>query len=350
MNVKDKVKKAWRPLVGVGVTVVLILWSAGVLREKVPPGTVAVDVGMPVAPDAARYRVAVEAFAPRLDVVGTVASSEMVHLGARLGAYVKNVSVSAGQHVKQGDVLLTLDDREIQEQVLAAEAQLQQAESEYKRAQQLFDKQAATDQALTAAEAAFHSAQAHAERARVMRTYAVITAPIDGIVTDRRVEVGDLANPGQVLLSVYDPDRMRLEAPVPVRLVEKLALDQSVTVELDRPGGSFTGRVAQIVSEIDPASRTQLVKVRIESGAARILPGTFGRLWVPDEPRDAILVPGSAIYRVGQLEMVQVVRDGRAIRRAVQTGARLEDRIEVVSGLAAGDEILLQPVQTSTAR
>jgi RND family efflux transporter MFP subunit len=165
------------------------------------------------------------------------------------------------------------------------------------------------------------------------------------MVTDRRVEIGDLANPGQVLLQVYDPENMRMEVPVPVRLIETLSLGQTVAIELDRPKGPFNGRVEEIVMEIDPLSRTQQVKVRIDAPGGRVLPGTFGRIWVRDEPHAAILVPPESVVRIGQLEMVGVVQDQRVIRRLVKTGPRYGQQIEILSGLKEGEEILLTPAK-----
>ena len=231
------------------------------------------------------FTVKPESIAPRVDVVGTVASDVKVNLSARIPAYVKEVFVSAGSPVKKGQELITLDDREIQEQVTAAEAQFKQAETEFNRARQLFDNKATTEQALTAAQSMFTAARAQWDRSKVMLTYAQITSPMDGIVTDRRIEPGDLANPGQVLLAIYDPTNMQLEAPVPVRLLAKLPIGQAVEVTLDRPATNFQGRVRQIVSEIDPLSRTQLVKVHIEGTSSDVMPGTFGRLWVADDAR-----------------------------------------------------------------
>ena len=178
-----------------------------------------------------------------------------------------------------------------------------------------------------------------------MLTYAQVESPIAGIVTERRIEAGDLANPGMLLLAVYDPLRMRLEAPVPVRLVDRLALGQEVEVALDRPARVFRGTVAEIVSEVDAATRTQLVKVHLDGVEGDVLPGTFGRLWVEAEPREAIFVPAAAVVRIGQLAFVQVVRDGRAFRRLVKTGPAQGDRIEILSGLRTGDVVLAQPIQ-----
>jgi len=342
-------KRTWgriaKPLLGVAVLVVLILWSVGVFRTRTPAGHLDYRPGLPVPPNAEQLTVKLESIAPRVDVVGTVASDVKVNLSARMPAYVKEVFVSAGSPVKKGQELVTLDDREIQEQVTAAEAQFKQAEAELNRTRQLFDNKATTEQALTAAQSMFTSARAQWERSKVMLTYARITSPMDGVVTERHVEPGDLANPGQLLLAIYDPANMQLEAPVPVRLLAKLPVGQEVEVTLDRPATNFQGRVRQIVSEIDPLSRTQLVKIHLEGTGADVLPGTFGRLWVADDARQTIVIPASAVYSVGQIELVQIVKDGRAIRRAVRTGQKHGASVEVLSGLDAGDALLVKPVQ-----
>lgn len=343
-RIQATLKTFWKPIAGVLGLAVAIMYSSGSCHAKMKPGTLACEPGIPLPSGAETFTVKLENIAPQIDVIGTAASEEQIHLSARIPAYVKEVFVSAGSVVKKGETLVTLDSREIAEQMAAAEAQLKQAETEYQRAKQLLESKATTDQAFTTAESAYNGAKAQMERVRVMMSYAQINSPIDGIVTDRRIEVGDLANPGQVLLTVYDSQRMRLEAPVPVRLVDKLALNQEVEVKLERPARIFKGRVSQIVSEIDPMSRTQLVKIQLDDTTGDVLPGTFGRLFVDDAARDAILVPASAVYRAGQLEMVQIVENGRALRRLVKSGPASGDKVEILSGLKSGERVLVKPV------
>jgi len=344
LNILSRIKSYGRAIAGIGGLAVIVAWSGGACGRKVAPGVV--DSEGPAVPAGAEIiKVVREPIPARLFVVGNVDSEEKIHLSARIPAYINEVNVASGDEVKKGQVLVTLDDREIREQLTAAEAQFKQAETEFQRTKQLFEKNATTDQALTAAESMFNSARAQVERVKVMLTYAQITSPIDGIVTERRIEAGDLANPGQVLLTVYDPRRMRLEAAVPVRLLDRLSLNQDVEVALERPAETLKGRISEIVSEVDPASRTQMVKIRLDSGDRVVLPGTFGRLWVDGEPHDGVRVPASAVYRVGQVELVQVVSGGRIVRRAVKTGAAAGDRVEILSGLAGGEEILAQPVK-----
>lgn len=337
-------KKYTKLLVGILGLAIVIAWSGGFLSKKVRPGVLEDQAGVAVPAGAATVAVKAETAPVRVEVVGTTASEEKINLSARIPAYVGEVLASAGDRVKKGQKLIVLDDRDIRQQLAGAEAQLNQAKSEYERAKQLFEKEATTQQALTAAESMYAGARAQVEQVKVMLTYAQVESPIDGIVTERRIQAGDLANPGMLLLAVYDPLRMRLEAPVPVRLVDRLALGQEVEVSLERPARVLKGQVAEIVSEVDAASRTQLVKVHLDGVEGDVLPGTFGRLWVDAESRAAVFVPASAVRQIGQLAFVQIVRDGRAIRRLVKTGPVHGDRIEILSGLRAGEVILVNPI------
>ncbi len=320
----------------------LVSLAAGCGRNKIEPAAVEREAGRPIPAGAQVVTLALERTPTRVDVVGTATAAERVKIAARLQAEVREVHASAGQRVEKDATLLVLDDREIKEQLSAAEAQLQQADAEYKRTRQLFEARSASEQELTAAESAFRSARAQVERVRVLLSYAVITAPLSGVVIERHVEVGDLTAPGQELMALYDPSRMRIEAAVPVRLVPYLALGKSVAVALSHPAVTLTGVVAEIVGEIDPRSRSQIVRVNLERPEQDLLPGAFGRLWVETEPRDALFAPVAAIRRVGQLETVGVVNGDRVVDRLVRTGPVVGDRVEILSGLNAGDAIVVE--------
>ena len=326
--------KAWSP-----VALALLAIGCG---GKIEPGRAPHEPGRPAPADTAVVTMAVEQAAARVDVVGSVTAAERVKIAARLQAEVREVRASAGQRVAKDEVLLVLDDREIREQLSAAEALLRQAEAEYKRTRQLFEARSASEQELTAAESAFHSARAQMDRVRVLQSYTQITAPLSGVLIERHVEVGDLTSPGQELMALYDPARMRLEAAVPVRLIPHLALGAEVPVELEHPAVTLTGVVAEIVGEIDPRSRSQVVRVNLDRPGADLLPGAFGRLRVATAPRPALYAPAAAVRRVGQLETVGLVRDGRVIDRLVRTAPAPDGRVELLSGVVDGDVILAE--------
>lgn len=344
MNWKRWTGMLWKPVAGLVGLAALVVWSVGALETKVEPGRVEHQPGIALPAGVKPVAARVAETAARVELAGTVASEQAINLGARLAAHVRDVHVSAGDAVTNGQLLVVLDDRELREQLVAAESQYRQAAAEFERATQLFGKAAATEQSRMAAEAGHEAAKARLQQAKVMLGHTRIVSPIDGVVTERRIEAGDLASPGQTLLTVYDTRRMRLEIPVPVRLVSRFSMGQEVDLRLEGAAGPVKGVVQEIVGEVDPLTRTRKVKVGITDRALRLLPGGYGVAWVEGEVRRAVWVPASAVYRLGQQELVQVVAGDRAIRRAVKTGAARDGEVEILSGLDDGESVLPEPV------
>lgn len=338
-------KQTWKLWVGIVGLIVIVVWTSGALRSRTVPGKVEHVPGFALPPDAATVSVISAQIPANVEIVGTVQSERKIHLSSRISAYIKDVLVSAGKPVKEGDLLVELDQREISEQLTAAEAQLEQAKTAFQRAKRLLEANSTTLQSFEAAESAHKAAAANVDGTKVMLSYTQIISPLDGVVTDRRIEIGDLANPGQVLLSVYDPSRLRLEAWVPARLVKHFTSGRTVQVVLDHPQQELAGKVAEIVGELDPATRSQLVKIQLEGAPQDVLPGAYGHVRMETDRHSAILLPASAVYRIGQLEYVQVVRGDRVIRRLVKTGGALGSRVEILSGAVVGENVLLNPVQ-----
>ena len=319
-----------------------MIWAGGFLSNKIKPGVVDHEPGVPLPDGGAIHSVVAERIRPQIDVTGTVVSERNIQLSARINGYVEEVLISAGEAVTNGQSLIVLDSREVVEEYIAAEAQFQEAELAFERTTQLRASDSATEQDLDSARARFTASRARLDQVEVMRSYAHITSPIDGVVADRRIEAGDLAVPGTVLLTVYDPHNMRLEVPVPIRLVDNVALDQEMDVLMDYPSRTVKGVVTEILGEIDPSSRTRTVKVHLPDDT-QALPGTFGRLRVSHQTRAALLIPAAAVQRTGQLESVGLVRDDRVLRRLVKTIPGPGQNREVLSGLQAGDAVLLPP-------
>jgi len=340
---KNFFARSWKVLAGIAGMAILLIWTTGMLRQRVEPGVLNYRPGMPVPEDAERIDVRLQPIPTRIDVMGTVTSDDNIRLSARISSYVSEVHAAAGHAVTNQQVLIRLDDREMKQQLGAAKAHLRQAVTELERTRILFSSDAATRQQMIAAESAEQASRARVDEINVLLTYSEIRSPINGIITDRSVEPGMLVQPGQALLSVYNHLSMRLDVPVPVRMISQLELQQAVTVQLESPKRTVTGRISEIVSEIDTSSRTRLVKVRMDATDSEMIPGSFGRLSIEQPPHDGYLVPSSSVYNVGQLEMVQVISDDRVIRRLVKTGPAMDGQVELLSGVRDGDNILSQP-------
>lgn len=351
----------WRSLLlGVGFTgvvVLLLLWLAGFFEVKIGPGHAeAAAAERPVG--AARLVEARLVKMPAIETaVGTVRAVHETALAAKILAKVETVNVQAGQRVARGDVLLQLDDEDLEARarqaaaaVEAAEARLEQARFEHERVKALFERGNETRLELDRRETALRAAQAELEQARqALRetetnvAYAVIRSPIDGVVIDKQVEAGDTATPGQVLLTLYDPDRMQLVASVRESLTQRLEVGQQIAVRIDALHRTCDGTISEIVPEAESASRTFQVKVTGPCPPG-VYSGMFGRLLIPLDAEDVLLIPRAAVRKVGQLDVVEVAagEQGGALtlrRRSVQLGRSFDDDVEVLAGLRPGERV-----------
>lgn len=313
--------------------------TAGIFRSRMAPDILDTQPGIPLPDHGHVKTVQYEDITDHVHLSGTVQSEREINLSARIPAHVQAVHVSAGDRVPEGERLLSLDERELREELAAAQAALQQAESAFERSKRLLESNATTPQAHEAAESQYRAAQAQAERVNVMLTYTRIMAPIDGVVADRFVEVGDLAAIGQPLLTLFDPSRLRIEVPVPASLIKHFPVDADFTVTLDQKNMEYTGTVTESVSAYDPVTRTRRVKLQLADTDEHLLPGMYGSVTVPTGEVRTILLPSHAIKRIGQLESVMIVVEDRLQRRLVRTGPTDQGRIRILSGLNDGDKI-----------
>lgn len=349
-------RKTAAALAGAAVVVLLMLYLVGLFHHKVP----AQSPAPAFEPAAGTRLIKVAAVTiPALEsAVGTIRPVYESQVASRILQKVTHVNVTAGQAVKKGDVLIRLEEdvlsaqlKQTQAAVNAAQAALNQARIEAEANRQLLLVKAAAKMETDRTEAALKTAEAEYQRvleglnqAQSNLAYATITAPSDGIVVDKRINVGDTVVPGTTLLNLYDPQRMQLVASVRESLAQRLKLGQALTVQIDALNATCAGKVSEIVPESASASRSFLVKV---SGPCHpgVLSGMYGRLFIPLDNERIVVIPPAALIRVGQLDMVRVADAGRLEQRVVQLGRRLtvqnQPLVEVLTGLNEGQEIAM---------
>lgn len=349
---KGWMREAARAVAGGILIVVAVVWLSGGCVEKVEPGEVALPEregsGAPV-PVELRVGEGVEWAS------GAVESARRTAVASRILARIEEVRVRAGSEVKEGDVLVVLDARdlearvrEVREALRGARARLQLARAEKGRVDKLIAEGVATQARLDQATSELRVASSEVDRleqslneAETSLSFTQIRSPVSGRVVDRLAEPGDTAVPGTPLLRIYDPSVLRVEAPVRESLAVRLTVGDPLRVEVPSIDESFDGVIDEIVPFAEPGARTLLVKVRLPADG-RLFAGLFARVAVPSGEVERLVLAEGAIERVGQLEFVTVVRpDGSAERRLVTTGPLLgEGRVEVLSGLAAGERVL----------
>jgi len=348
-------RKTVSVVVSMAALVAVIAWMAGAFRKKIPPGEekAAAPQLRPGQPVGEIHRVTEQVVET---VIGSIVAERKTTVSSKILAAIQSISVSAGSNVKQGDLLVQLDARDLHTQVQQAEqalsgaqATLTQAQAEFKRREQLRAQNVVSQSEYDQAKAQFDIAKANVARAaqakaetEVALTNAEIRAPISGRVVDRLAEPGDTASPGKPLLTLYDPSAVRLEAPVREELAMRLRVGDPLKVRIDALNLDVDGRVDEIVPQAETSSRSLLVKVGIPHRPG-IYSGLFGRLMIPTGERERICIPQAAISRIGQLQYVEVVRkDGTLERRFVRTGAHSEQgKVELLSGASPGEKVVL---------
>ncbi|HET7220468.1 MAG TPA: efflux RND transporter periplasmic adaptor subunit [Vicinamibacterales bacterium] len=343
------------------------------------------------APEAAAVklqtvRVQSSELAATFEAGGIVRGRSIAPIASRILAPVVDVHVRAGDRVRRNAPLVTLDGREIaanrtqaaaalagsvesaraaEGAVRSAEAAVTLARATHERIRVLHGKRSATAQeldqatsALAAADAQLTSARANLAASTAARdaaraasdavtiagSYTVLRAPFDGIVTERSVDPGVMATPGVPLLTIEDPAAQRLEVAMDEARASQVELGQTVDVQVGDAGtAAWTPARVGEVARIDPASHSFLVKIDLPKNPG-LRSGAFGRARFAGPSRKTVVVPSTAIVRRGQLAFVFVVPgDGRARLQPVSIGAVSGDRVEVLTGVSEGDQIVASP-------
>lgn len=346
----------------VGMTlgvVILMLWLVGAFRPKID--TTPTIAARPATPEELEVHPIVQISRPVTEsAVGTIRPVHEIALASKLLAKVAETNVRAGDTVKAGDVLVRLEDADLKARrqqaeaaVAAARALRDQAKIELDRVRRLREQNAASqieldriNAQMLSSEAELTRAEQQLEEARTVLAYSVIATPIDGLVIDKLVELGDTVTPGQVLVKLYDQKRMQLVASVRESLTHRLAIGQSIPVQIDALQLDCHGTISEIVPEAESASRTFSVKVTGPCPEG-VYPNMFGRLIMPLGEEQVTVVPAQAVRRVGQLTFVQVADGPSVRRRAVQLGRAIDGQYEVLGGLRPGERVVLSTDQAS---
>jgi RND family efflux transporter MFP subunit len=246
-----------------------------------------------------------------------------------------------GLNVQAGELLVELDAREVQARYDRTLAVRQQAEADLQRANTLLAQKILSPAEFDNVQSRFRAEDAAATEAQTMLGYTKVTAPFTGTVTRKYADVGDLAAPGKPLLEMEDSRELRLEADVPEAVVGRLALGDKLPVRVSSLSNELAGVVSEISPAADPGSRTFLVKCDLPPTVG-LRAGQFGRAAMPVGETSALRVPAAAVVQRGQMELLFVATNGHAQMRIVKTGRRVGAEVELVSGVDAGEAVIVE--------
>lgn len=274
------------------------------------------------------------------EVTGTVRPEQRATLAAKVMGTISELPVTLGQSVAAGDVLLKISAAEISARVAQARSQFNVAQRDLTRERDLLAKGASTADMVRGLEDRFAGAEAMVREAETMLGYTELRAPFAGTVVRKFVHAGDLAAPGQPLLEIEGRSDLQIETGIPDSLAAHVKTGDELLVQADG-GASFHARVVELSSSSDASARTVTAKLSVAADAP-VRSGQFVRVHVPSATVRALLVPAEAVSTAGQLERVFVAANGHAELRLVKTGGVHDGQIEILSGLAAGESVIVR--------
>lgn len=285
-------------------------------------------------------------------------------VSAQISGRVTQFFVDAGDRVKRGQLLARIDPRETDAQVAGqranvaqADAALVQARLNFDRTQSLVKQNFLSQSALDKADADMKSAQAVVDAARAgntqaitARSFAEVRSPIDGVVTRRLMELGELAAPGKPMLDVHDPAALRAVGSVPQFVLPRVAHADRASVLLPTLNQTILATHLTVL----PAADARLLSTQVRADLpgtlpAGVVPGTAAKILLPTGTSEKLVMPADAVIRRGELTAAYLIgADGKPQLRQIRVGDLVDSgQIEVLAGLAAGERVQLNPLLTT---
>ena len=283
-----------------------------------------------------------------LALVASLAANEMVEIRSETDGTVEEILFQEGQPVRKGDLLIRLDESKFTNAIAEAEANFTLSRLTFERNQRLFRDKLISQQEHDQAAATLQASQASLDSRKRQWQDTRLRAPFAGIAGGRAVSPGQDIARNTILTWVVDLDQVKAEIPVPERFLGQLAIGQKLQLTVAAfPTEKFQGEVYFIAPQVDPVTRTALVKARIANPKHQLKPGMFATLELTLRLKDqAIVIPESAVLASGDRTLVYVVgADDIAAIRPVTLGMRLAGEVEVLTGLQGGERVVAEGIQ-----
>jgi membrane fusion protein (multidrug efflux system) len=274
--------------------------------------------------------------------VGSLYSNESVVIRPEIAGRIKSIGFQEGQSVTEGELLFAIDAQEYEAQVAQSAATMKLTEMNYTRAKDLREKSLISQQEFDETSARLEESRAKLalDQARLDKT--AIRAPFSGVVGVRNVSPGAYVRIGDDLVSLEDTNPIKVEFRIPETFARQVRAGQRVAVRVDAyPNDQFTGEVFAIDTRMDAQTRTLRLLARIPNPRQSLRPGMFARVALILATRShALVVPEQAVVPFGNDLFVYRVVDGKAVQTRVQTGRRMEGKVEIKTGLNKDDVVI----------
>lgn len=298
-----------------------------------------------------------------ISVSGKVESIQTAYISTKLMGTITGMNVKLGDRVKKGQVLATISDEDIRAKRSQVDAMIDEAEANFNNAQKdmerfeaLYKQKSATAKELDNISLQYSSAKARLQSARQMRNelnatmrYSTLTAPFDGIITQKNAEAGTMASPGMPLLAVEQSGKLQVNASIPESDINTIKIGTEAMVNIKSSGKKFTGKITEINPSSQFSGGQYMARIDIPaSEAGGIYSGMFVNVFIPinnqstkDSIADAIMIPLSSLVKKEQLTGIYTISSNNtALLRLVRVGKTYGDKVEIISGLGKNEKYI----------
>ncbi|MCF2948625.1 efflux RND transporter periplasmic adaptor subunit [Paraglaciecola aquimarina] len=289
------------------------------------------------------YSVEQQKFPVTIEALGTANANESITITAQKSAIVQSIQFDDGDLVEKGQLLLKLNDREEQARLNELEINLQEAKRQLKRIDNLAQLSVASKQLLDEQQAKVKALKAQLEVAKTQLDELVLSAPFNGMLGVRKVSVGALVEPGDLIVTLDDMSLIKVDFTVAESHLPSVQNGQLVVAtSVAYPGEEFTGKISNIASRVDPITRAIQIRAIVDNKNFKLRPGMLLQLNLQKQILDTLVIPESALVPIEDKQFVYIIENDIAVQKQVQVGLRKPGMAQIVSGLTEHDQVVVE--------
>jgi membrane fusion protein (multidrug efflux system) len=278
-----------------------------------------------------------------IETTTTLEAEREVDVICRTNGLVNQILVEEGDHVKNGSLLLKIDDREAKAAFKSSLATYEERKSQWERAQETFEKNIVSKETHDQARFNYEKSEADFDTSKLQLAYTEIRAPFEGVITKRFVENGGMLSPGQKVFTIVDTVPLLARIYLPEREIAKVKVGQTAELKLDAlPDQSFQAKIKMINPVVDPTSGTFKVTLEVTSGNNILRPGMFTSVYlITQTHQNSLLIPKQALLLEAEKDTVFIVSGRFAYTQEIKIGFRDDKNIEILDGIKDGEYVIV---------
>lgn len=282
-----------------------------------------------------------EEFKDNLFLSGSLEANEQIDVRSEISGIVESINFEEGQKVEKGQILFRVNDIEMRAKFAQAESAQNLAAENERRAKLLLEKEAISQEEYDISKADLQSAIAESQLTAAQLSKTTVRAPFSGTIGLRAISKGTYVTPATPIAKLVNTNQLKITFSIPEKYASQMRVDNALFFTTSNSREQYTAKIYAIEPEVELATRTLKMRAIAENPEGKLYPGTFANVILPLEiVKNALLVPTESLIPIQNGKKIFVLKDGKAKEVVVQTGARTDSLVRVLSGLSAGDTIL----------